>query len=135
MTTRSKTALILPLLMMGLLVSISVTGVSGAATTLLSSIPGNEMSCMVKKMEAVAGSANEFLVHTDGCSDTRLQTKTFSMMFDEEMKDNFIELGFQHGIPAGTTLNIDYSGVKHQGMGLLPRITRLSEDPMNMMPY
>lgn len=133
--TSSKTSLTLTILILSFLAFISVAGVSGTTNTILSSIPGNEMSCTVKKLEVVPNATSEFLVLTDGCSDTSSQEKTFTLTLDEKMKANFLELGFQHGIPAGTTLNIDYAGLSIPGMELVPRVTRLSEDPLSMMPY
>ena len=134
----SKTSILSSALILLVLIMVGVFSFAGIPETIKSVVngtPGMEHGCTVQTITPEAKSTQHYIVTTDGCGDTETAQKTFSLTFDEEMKKNFVEMGFQKGIPSGTVLNVHYKGLTAPSLDMIPEVVRFSESPLNMMPY
>lgn len=101
------------------------------ATTLMSQMPGAEYDCKVTQFEKTA-TPDEYLIHTDSCSDTtNKEGKVFKANI-KELAANFTEEKFYEGVKNGKTFNLTLQGLNVKQFNMTPTITKVSE---SMMPY
>lgn len=115
------------------LIFTAVIGTGGyfGATSLMGQMPGAEYDCKVTQFEKTSN-PDEYLIHTDGCSDS---ASTEGKVFKANIKDlstNFTEEKFYEGVKSGKTFNLTLQGMNVKQFNITPTITKVSE---SMMPY
>lgn len=120
------------------LIFTAIIGTGGyfGATSLMSQMPGNEMSCRVTQFENVKDSPSELLIHTDGCSNAAVKEQVFhadrNKLAASFTAPDFTVNDFYKGVAAGKTYNFALQGMNIKQLSMTPEIIKVTED---YMPY
>ena len=122
-TTLTATFSLIPALLLAAFTGAGFFGV----TSIMEQIPGTEYGCTVIRFEKVENSSTEFLIHTDGCSNSKKASNVFRANSDQ-LAAAFTEAKFYEGIATGKTFTFQVQGMTVDALNMNPRVTNISED-------
>ena len=126
--TLTLTSRLIPVFIMAALAVLVFFG----GVSVMKQVTSTVYGCKVTKLEKVAGSANELLIHTDSCNDSQKQEGHIFRVDTAALADNFEDEQFYSGVKAGKTFNLVVEGVRVPTLDMVPNVIKVSED---FMPY
>jgi hypothetical protein len=122
--------------MMGVVPALMFAAFTGAGfmgvTSLMGQVVTTEYGCKVTQFEKVEGSPEEFLIHTDACSNSKNTNGNVFRANVKQLESNLTAEKFWSGVKQGKTYDFTVQGMAVEPLHMTPTVVKVTE---NIFPY